>query len=122
MGGSSTSGAGKAALRERHDEEVLRSSAAAEKRWYSKKDEGITLTGWPAVRMFFMLAATPVLTALVTSLIMAFPIQWLVSQVFSTPAIHAVFGVERLNYWRIVGLFAIWFATRARIKIQGPHQ
>lgn len=82
------------------------------------KDEGITLKGWPAVRMFFVLAVTPALT----SLIMAFPIQWLVSQVFSTPAIHAVFGVERLNYWRIVGLFAIWFATRARIKIQGPHQ
>ena len=82
------------------------------------ENEGKTLTGWPAVGMFLMLAVTQVLTAL----ILAFPIQWLVGEVFSTPAIHAVFGVERLNYWRIVGLFAIRFATRARIKIQGPHK
>ena len=82
------------------------------------KDEGTTLTGWPAVGMFLVLVVTSVLTAL----IMAFPIQWLVSEVFSTPAIHAVFGVERLNYWRVVGLFAIWFAARARIKIHGPRK
>lgn len=81
-------------------------------------DEGITLTGWPAVRMSLMLAVTPVLTAL----ILAFPIQWLVDEVFSTPAIHAVFGVERLNYWRVVGLLAIWFASRAWIKIHGSRK
>ena len=78
--------------------------------------EGRTLTGWPAVRMFLVLAVTPVLTALVMSL----PIGWLVNQVFATAVIHAIFGVERLGYWRIVGLFAIWYATRARIKVHGP--
>ena len=81
-------------------------------------DEGVTLTGWPAVGMFLTLAVTAVLQAL----IMAFPIEWLVGEVFSTPAIRAVFGVERLNYWRVVGLFAIWFASRARIKIHGPRK
>lgn len=60
-------------------------------------EEGITLKGWPAIRMFLLLAVTPVLTAL----IMAFPIQWLVSQVFSTSAIYAVFGIERVNYCRV---------------------
>ena len=81
-------------------------------------DEGVTLTGWPAVGMFLTLAVTAVLQAL----IMAFPIEWLVGKVFSTPAMHAVFGVERLNYWRVVGLFAIWFAARTRIKIHGPRK
>ena len=87
-------------------------------RWYSMNDEGITLKGWPAMGMFLMLAVTPVLTALVMSL----PIEWLVNHVFAAAVIHAIFGVERLNYWRIVGLFATWFATRARIKIHGPRK
>lgn len=43
------------------------------------KDEGKTLTGWPAVRMFLMLAVTPVHTALAMSL----PISWLANQVFA---------------------------------------
>ena len=76
-------------------------------------DESRTLTGWPAARMFLMLAVTPVLTALVMSL----PISWLVNQVFATGAIHGIFGVERLGYWRAVGLFALWYATRTRIKV-----
>jgi hypothetical protein len=78
-------------------------------------DEGKTLTGWPAVRMFLMLAFTPLLTALVMSL----PIAWLVNRVFAIGAIHAIFGVERLGYWRAVGLFAIWYATRTKIKAHG---
>lgn len=82
------------------------------------KDEGKTLTGWPAVRMFLMLAVTPVLTALVMSL----PIGWLVNHVFAIGTIHAIFGVERLGYWRVVGLFAIWFATRTKIKVHGPRK
>lgn len=77
------------------------------------KEEGKTLTGWPAVRMFLMLAFTLVLTALVMSL----PIAWLVNHVLAIGAIHAIFGVERLGYWRAVGLFAIWIATRTRIKV-----
>jgi hypothetical protein len=68
--------------------------------------------------MFLMLAVTPALTALV----MAVPIEWLVSEVFSAAVIHAIFGVEHLGYWRVVGLFAIWFATRARIKVHGPRE
>lgn len=80
------------------------------------KDEGKTLTGWPAVRMFLMLAVTPVLTALVMSL----PIAWLVNDVFAMGAIHAIFGVEHLGYWRAVGLFALWYATRTKIELQRP--
>lgn len=81
-------------------------------------DEGITLKGWPAVGMFLVLAVTQVLTALV----MALPISCLVNRVFAMGAIHAIFGVERLGYWRVVGLFAIGFATRARIKIHAPRK
>ena len=81
-------------------------------------DENITLTGWPAVRMFFMLAVTPVLTTLT----LAFPISWLVNREFATGAIHAIFGVERLDYWRVVGLFAIRFAARGKIEFRGPRK
>jgi hypothetical protein len=76
------------------------------------KDESLTLTGWPAVPAFLMVAGTHVLTAMV----MALPISWLVNHVFSPNAIHAVFASERLGYWRCVGLFAIWFAAKGRIK------
>ena len=79
-------------------------------------DESITLRGWPAVRMFFMLAVTPVLT----TLSLALPISWLVNREFATGAIHAIFGVERLDYWRVVGLFAIRYATRGKIEFRGP--
>ena len=82
------------------------------------KDEGKTLTGWPAVRMFLMLAITPVTTALVLSL----PIAWLINHVFATGAIHAIFGVERLGYWRVVGLFAIRFATRGKLELHGHRK
>jgi hypothetical protein len=82
------------------------------------QDEDTTLTGWPAVRMFLVLALTLALTSLVLSL----PIAWLVNHVFATGAIHGIFGVERLGYWRIVGLFAIWHAARARIKVRGPRR
>jgi hypothetical protein len=76
------------------------------------KDESFTLTGWPAVPVFLMLAITQMLTALVISL----PITWLVNHVFSVNAIHAIFASDRLGYWRCVGMFAIWFAARGRIK------
>ncbi len=82
------------------------------------KDEDTTLTGWPAVSMFLVLG----ITAALTSLVMSFPIAWLVNHVFATGTIHAIFGVERLGYWRTVGLFAIWHAARARIKIRGPRK
>ena len=76
------------------------------------KDESLTLTGWPAVPVFLMLAVTGALTALVMSL----PITWLVNHVFSAEAIHAIFASDRLGYWRCVGMFAIWFAAKGRIK------
>jgi hypothetical protein len=82
------------------------------------KDEGKTLTGWPAVHMFLMLPVTPLLTALV----MWLPIAWLVSHVFAIGVIHAIFWVQRLGYWRAVGLFAIWYATRTRIKVHAPRK
>jgi hypothetical protein len=58
------------------------------------KDESLTLTGWPAVPVFLMLAITQVLTALVMSL----PITWLVNHVFSANAIHEIFASDRLGY------------------------
>ncbi len=73
------------------------------------KDKGWTLTGLPALPVFLTLTVTPMLTALVIS----FPIAWLVNLIFSAQAIHEVFGVERLNYWRVVGMLAIAFATEA---------
>jgi len=82
------------------------------------KDASWTLTGWPAVPVFLMLAVTPVLTALVISL----PVAWLVNHIFAASAIHAIFGVEHLGYWRVVGLFAILFAIDFKIKIHGPSE
>lgn len=82
------------------------------------KDESRTLTGLPAIPIFLMLAVTPVLTALVISL----PVAWLVNHVFAANAIHAIFGVEHLGYWRVVGLFAILFATGFKIKFQGSSK
>lgn len=83
------------------------------------KDESVTLTGWPAVPVILTLVVTPVLTALVMSL----PVAWLVNHLFAVEAIHAVFGTN-FGYWHAVGLFALWFAARFKIKFQGPpkHQ
>ena len=82
------------------------------------RDEGWTLAGLPAVPVFLMLAVTPVLTALAVS----FPIAWLVNLIFAAKAIRAVFGVERLDYWRVVGLFAVVFAAGFKIKFQGSSK
>jgi hypothetical protein len=79
------------------------------------KDENWTLAGWPAVPVFLMLAVTPVVTALVVSL----PVSWLVNHIFAVSAIHAIFGVERLDYWRVVGLFSIFFAASFKVKFHG---
>ena len=81
-------------------------------------DESRTLKGWPAVRMFFMLAVTPVITALT----LALPISWVVNREFAAGAIHAIFGVERFGYWRAVGLFALLFTTQFKIKVHGPSE
>lgn len=82
------------------------------------KDENWGLEGWPAVPLFLMLAVTPVLTALVVSI----PVTWLINHVFAVGAIDAVFGVEHLGYWRVVGLFAIVFAAQFKIKVHGPSK
>jgi len=82
------------------------------------KGENWTLVGWPAVPVFLMLAVTPVLTALFMSL----PFTWLVNHIFAASAIHAIFGVEHLGYWRVVGLFAIFFAIDFKIKFRGSSE
>ncbi len=82
------------------------------------KDQRSVLTGWPAIPVFLALAVTPVVTALVVSL----PVAWLVNHIFAVNAIHAVFGVEHLGYWRVVGLFAIWFAASFKVKVHGSSE
>jgi len=47
---------------------------------------------------------------------MALPITWLVNRVFAATLLHAVFAKDQLGYWRCVGMFAIWFAAKGRIK------
>lgn len=79
----------------------------------------ITLTGWPAVGVLGIIAATRALTALVLS----YPLVWLANIEFAAGgAIHLVFGADRLSYWRCVGLFAIWYVARIQIKFSGPGQ
>jgi hypothetical protein len=58
------------------------------------KEESLTLRGWPAVPVFLMLVVTNVLTALV----MALPITWLVNRVFAGSLIHAIFASDELGY------------------------
>jgi hypothetical protein len=65
-----------------------------------------------------MLAVAPVVTALIISL----PVAWLVNLIFATTAIRAIFGVEHLGYWRVVGLFAILFATNFKVKSHGSSE
>jgi len=83
-----------------------------------RKTDHSTLTGWSAVGALATIAITKALTALVMSL----PIAWLVNRVFGTGAIQATFGASHFSYWRCVGLFAIWFAARVKIKSSGPAQ
>ena len=76
------------------------------------KDESWTITGWAALPIFFMAVAMQMLTALAV----AFPITWLVNHVFSPIAIRAIFSHDLLGYWQCVGVFAIWFTAKGRIK------
>lgn len=83
-----------------------------------KKDHS-TLTGWSAVGALATIAITQTSTALLA----AFALSWLASKTFGGGvALHALFGESRLSYWRCVGLFAIWFTARIRIKFSGPAQ
>ena len=82
------------------------------------KDESWTLTGWPAIPVILTLAVTPVVTALVVSL----PVTWLINHIFSAALITAVFGVEKIGVWRVVGLFVIVFAANFRIKFSGTSE
>lgn len=82
-----------------------------------RKTSRSTVTGWSAVGALATIATAKTLTALVIS----FPLSWLINQVCAGGmAIHAIVGSDRLSYWRCVGLFAIWFAARVRIKFSGP--
>ena len=74
------------------------------------------VTGWPAVGVLMALTVTKALTALV----MSFPIAWLINHVFASGTIRAIFGADRVSYWHCVGMFAIWFAARLKIKFSGP--
>jgi len=78
------------------------------------KEGSESLAGWPAVPVSLMMATTPMLTALVVSL----PIALLVNHIFAANAIYAIFGIAHLGYWRVVGLFAIWFAIQFKIKFK----
>jgi uncharacterized membrane protein (DUF485 family) len=73
-------------------------------------------TGWSAVGALATIAIMQTLTVLLTS----FPLSWLASKVFGGVAFHALLGENHLSYWRCVGLYAIWFAARIRIKFSGP--
>ena len=81
-------------------------------------DESWSLRGWSSVPVFLLLGVTPVLTALIMSL----PVAWLVNHLFAANLIRSVFGCEHLGYWRSVGLFALWFSARFKIKISGSFQ
>lgn len=84
-----------------------------------RKTDHSTLTGWSAVGALATIAVTKTLTAL----LMSFPLAWLASHVFGGGvALRALFGEDHLRYWRCVGLFAIWFTARIRIKFSGPAQ
>ena len=76
-------------------------------------------TGWSAVGALAAIAITQTSTALLAS----FPLSWLASKIFGQGvALHALFDSDRLSYWRCVGLFAIWYTARIRIKFSGPAQ
>lgn len=83
-----------------------------------RKTDHSTLTGWSAVGVLATITVTKALTALV----MSFPLAWLINHVFGAGAIRAIFGASHFSYWRCVGLFAIWFAARVKIKFSGPAQ
>jgi hypothetical protein len=83
-----------------------------------RNTDHLTLTGWSAVSILAMITITKALTALV----MSFPLAWLVNHVFGVGAIQAIFGTGHFSYWRCVGLFAIWFAARVKIKFSAPAQ
>ena len=75
------------------------------------------VTGWSAVGVLATIAITRALTALV----MSFPLAWLTNHVFSGGvAMNTASGSDRLSYWRCVGLFAIWFTARVKIKFSAP--
>ena len=79
------------------------------------KDEGWTVAGWPAIPVFLTLAVTPVATALIVSM----PIAWLTNHILSSSLLFFLFGVNHVGYWRVVGLFAIAFAANFKIKFSG---
>ncbi len=58
----------------------------------------------------------------VTALVVSLPVTWLINHIFSAALITAVFGVERIGVWRVVGLFAIVFAAKFKIKLSGNSE
>lgn len=82
------------------------------------KDESWTVAGWSAIPVLLTLAVTPVATALVVS----FPIAWIINHEFSSSVLRLLFGVDHLGYWRVVGIFAIVFAAKFKIKFSGTSK
>lgn len=76
------------------------------------KDESLTVTGWKAVPVFLLMMGTQVLTALT----MALPITWLVNHEFAASLIRGIFSSDHFGYWQCVGIYAIWFTAKGRIK------
>jgi hypothetical protein len=74
------------------------------------------VTGWSAAGILATITVTRALTAFVIS----FPITWLVRHIFATAPLGFAFGADGFTYWRCVGLFAVWFAARVKIKFSGP--
>ncbi len=84
-----------------------------------RNSDNLTLTGWSAVGAM----ATVALTKALTAFILAVPLSWLARYVFGGGVVlQALVGQDGLSYRRCVGLFAIWFVARIRIKFSGPAQ
>jgi hypothetical protein len=64
--------------------------------------------------------ATILITQTSTALLMSFPLSWLASRIFGGVVFQTLLGESRLSYWRCVGLYAIWFVARVKIKFSGP--
>lgn len=73
------------------------------------------VTGWTAMGLF----AAVTLARALTALVMSIPITWLVSHIFAHATLVLAFGPDGLTYWRCVGLFAVWFAARMKIRFSG---
>ncbi len=79
-----------------------------------EESKSVKLKGWDA-----LIAITRILFSYAGSaLLMSWPLAWLINHAFAPGAIRAVFGSDRLGYWRCAMVFAIWYC--ARVKVTFP--